>query len=64
MWNPESGEFVGFCIDLLKELQREMRFNYTIYEVEDGNFGAKAGDTWNGVIGDITQGVSVQSCPN
>jgi len=58
MRNPTTGELEGFCIDLLKRLSDMMGFTYTLYEVEDGNFGTKVGGTWNGIVGDIIQGVS------
>jgi len=58
MRNPNTGEFEGFCIDLLKNLENMMGFTYTLYEVEDKSFGIQTGDTWNGIIGDIIQGVS------
>ena len=58
MRNPATGEFEGFCIDLLKRLSDMMGFNYTLYEVEDKNFGAQVDGVWNGIIGDIMQEVS------
>lgn len=55
----DTGELQGFCIDLLNELQKMMNFTYDIYEVEDRKFGSEEGNgTWNGIVGDIIQGVS------
>ena len=59
MRNPNTGELEGFCIDLLERLKEMLNFTYTIYEVEDGNFGAQQSDgTWTGIVGDIVQEVS------
>ena len=59
MRNPTTGEYEGFCIDLLKSLSDMMGFTYTLYEVGDGNFGTQNdSNTWNGIIGEITQSVS------
>ena len=59
MKNPATGEYEGFCIDLLERLSEMMGFTYTLYEVGDGNFGTQTGNnTWNGIVGDITQSVS------
>ena len=59
MRNPTTGEYEGFCIDLLKSLSDMMGFTYTLYEVGDGNFGTQNdNNTWNGIIGEITQSVS------
>ncbi len=50
----------GLCIDLLKELAERIGFNYTIYLVEDGNFGVKDKSTnqWNGMVRDLVERVS------
>ena len=58
MRNPVTGKFEGFCIDILKNLSEMMGFTYTLYEVEDGNFGTQVDDVWNGIVGDIIQEVS------
>lgn len=58
MRNPATGEFKGFCIDLLEKLSSIMGFNYTLYEVEDKNFGTEVNGEWNGIVGDIIQAVS------
>ena len=58
MRDPATGKYEGFCIDLLEKLADMMGFTYTLYEVEDGNFGAQIDNkTWNGIIGEITQEV-------
>lgn len=58
MRNPATGEFEGYCIDLLKRLADMMGFNYTLYEVEDRSFGTQVDGEWNGIVRDIMQEVS------
>ena len=41
MRNPITGEYEGFCIDLLKSLSDMMEFTYTLYEVGDGTLELK-----------------------
>lgn len=56
----ESFRFEGFCIDLLNAISKELAFNYEIYEVEDGRFGAmdeKTGE-WRGLVRELIDKVS------
>ncbi|PAV89574.1 hypothetical protein WR25_01791 [Diploscapter pachys] len=47
-----EGEYIGFCIDLLQEMARILKFNYTIIEVQDGSYGIEdESGRWNGIIG-------------
>ena len=57
MRNPDyprnsPDEFMGYCIDMLKELQDIMGFNTNISLVKDGVYGSLDPDskTWNGMI--------------
>ncbi|CAB3411013.1 unnamed protein product [Caenorhabditis bovis] len=50
----KSGEnrYEGFCIDLLNEMAKVLKFNYTIIEVQDGTYGIEdESGRWNGIIG-------------
>ena len=57
----ESGsrEFTGYIPDLLKELADIAEFEYDLYLVADARYGELLSDggTWNGMIGDIVEGV-------
>ncbi|CAJ0581656.1 unnamed protein product, partial [Mesorhabditis spiculigera] len=47
-----QGQYEGFCIDLLNEMARVLKFNYTIIEVVDGSYGIEdESGRWNGIIG-------------
>uniref|UniRef100_A0A0K0DSZ2 Ionotropic glutamate receptor C-terminal domain-containing protein n=1 Tax=Strongyloides stercoralis TaxID=6248 RepID=A0A0K0DSZ2_STRER len=47
----------GYCVDLLNLIQDDLKFNYTLYLVEDGLFGnVDENGIWNGVVGDIVSG--------
>ncbi|KAL9962086.1 hypothetical protein ACROYT_G031156 [Oculina patagonica] len=46
--------YEGYCIDLLNELARKLKFTYEIYPSPDGMYGAETEDgTWNGMIGEL-----------
>ncbi|KAI8504902.1 Glutamate receptor ionotropic, delta-1 [Branchiostoma belcheri] len=47
----------GFCMDILKGLAEELRFDYTLYEVPDGNFGLPTRNgSWDGMIREVIDG--------
>lgn len=50
--NESSKEYVGYCIDLLKELQRELNFQYDLYRV-DGLESIDEDGNWTGMIGEL-----------
>ena len=53
-----NDRFYGFAVDLAEEIAKMLDFRYDIYLVEDGKYGAKAGDgEWNGMIGELLSGV-------
>ncbi|XP_078376095.1 glutamate receptor 4-like isoform X2 [Oculina patagonica] len=46
--------YEGYCIDLLNELARNLKFSYEIYPSPDGLYGAKTENgTWDGIIGEL-----------
>lgn len=53
----------GFAVDLLVMVARDGEFDYVLYVVADGKFGAKVRgpggqEQWNGVIGDVISGAA------
>ncbi|CAO4365013.1 unnamed protein product [Caenorhabditis nigoni] len=47
-----ENKYEGFCIDLLNEMTKVLKFNYTIIEVQDGTYGIEdESGRWNGIIG-------------
>ncbi|XP_078383275.1 glutamate receptor ionotropic, kainate 2-like isoform X2 [Oculina patagonica] len=49
-----SVTYEGYCIDLLNELARNLKFTYEIYPTPDGMYGAETENgTWNGMIGEL-----------
>ena len=49
-----SVSYEGYCIDLLNELARNLKFTYEIYLTPDGMYGAETENgTWNGMIGEL-----------
>ncbi|XP_078383344.1 glutamate receptor ionotropic, kainate 2-like [Oculina patagonica] len=49
-----SFSYEGYCIDLLNELARNLKFTYEIYPSPDGMYGGETENgTWNGMIGEL-----------
>ena len=48
-------EFEGLSIDILEEMKKKLKFNYTIYIVPDEKFGVRDRNTlqWNGIVEEI-----------
>ncbi|KAI3384627.1 hypothetical protein SNEBB_010827 [Seison nebaliae] len=45
--------FVGFCIDLMDELSKRCKFNYTLSKSNEKTFGKNSSGKWNGLIGEV-----------
>lgn len=47
-------------MDMLKELAQRLEFSYILHDSIDGNWGGKSAETqeWNGMVREITDGVS------
>ena len=55
-------KYKGYCMDLLNELSRILKFTYDIYLIADGMYGAVAKNgTWNGMVGELVNGVCLAS---
>ncbi|ELU10007.1 hypothetical protein CAPTEDRAFT_43271, partial [Capitella teleta] len=54
---PDSSDeqLVGLCLDLIKELQVLLNFQYTVHLSKDGFYGARdpKTDTWNGMMKEL-----------
>lgn len=48
----------GYCIDLLEKLAEDLGFEYDLYIVGDGKYGALKGGRWTGLVGDLLNGVA------
>ncbi len=48
----------GYCIDLLEKLAEDMHFQFDLYIVGDGKYGAWKGGKWTGLVGDLLSGVA------
>ena len=54
-----TDRFVGFCMDILRDLAGRLHFTYEIEIVKDATFGKKNKDgEWNGIIGELVARVS------
>jgi hypothetical protein len=52
---------VGYIPDLLEKISRHINKKFTLKIVGDGKYGAKADGVWNGMIGEVIRGVSMNS---
>lgn len=51
--------YEGYCSELTQKLAEEMNFEFEFVFPEDGKYGAKEKNgSWNGMVGDLTRGVS------
>lgn len=46
----------GYCIDLLEKLAEDMSFDFDLYIVGDGKYGAWKNGHWTGLVGDLLSG--------
>ena len=55
-----NNQFEGFCVDMLDQIAEMVGFKYEIKVVEDGNYGKIIDEkgTWNGMVGELLNGVS------
>ena len=58
--NNSNDQFEGFCVDLLKAIAEMLTFQYELYLVPDGKYGAENTTTgeWNGLVREIIDKVS------
>lgn len=48
----------GYCIDLLEKLAEDMQFDFELYIVGDGKYGAWKNGQWTGLVGDLLSGAA------
>ncbi|XP_073403125.1 glutamate receptor ionotropic, NMDA 3B [Dendrobates tinctorius] len=48
----------GYCIDLLEKLSEDLGFDFELYIVGDGKYGARIGNRWTGLVGDLLSGAA------
>ena len=53
-----NSKYEGFCIDLIREVCRNLDVNCQIQPVKDGGYGARKPDgSWSGMIGELVRKV-------
>ncbi|CAG0899600.1 unnamed protein product, partial [Cyprideis torosa] len=59
-----NDQFEGFCVDLVEEMSKKLKFNYTIKLADDGVYGSSIRDAdgnivgWDGIIAEVISGVA------
>ncbi|XP_072834179.2 glutamate receptor ionotropic, NMDA 3B isoform X2 [Pogona vitticeps] len=48
----------GYCIDLLEKLAEDLPFDFELYIVGDGKYGALKNGRWTGLVGDLLSGTA------
>uniref|UniRef100_A0A8C0ILB9 Glutamate receptor n=1 Tax=Chelonoidis abingdonii TaxID=106734 RepID=A0A8C0ILB9_CHEAB len=48
----------GYCIDLLEKLAEDLPFDFDLYIVGDGKYGAWKNGQWTGLVGDLLSGMA------
>nr|XP_006640004.2 PREDICTED: glutamate receptor ionotropic, NMDA 3B isoform X1 [Lepisosteus oculatus] len=48
----------GYCIDLLEKLAEDLHFEFDLYIVGDGKYGAWKNGRWTGLVGDLLSGAA------
>ena len=52
-----KNQYEGFCIDLLERIATICNFTYTIKLVDDGFYGSKEHDQFNGLVSELIKKV-------
>ena len=60
--NNTNEQFEGFCVDLLKAIAEMLHFQFELYLVPDGKYGAENTTTkeWNGLVREIIDKVTIR----
>ncbi|XP_059848393.1 glutamate receptor ionotropic, NMDA 3A [Hypanus sabinus] len=48
----------GYCMDLLEQLSNDLGFEFDLYIVGDGKYGAWKNGRWTGLVGDLLSGAA------
>uniref|UniRef100_A0A672KJB0 Glutamate receptor n=1 Tax=Sinocyclocheilus grahami TaxID=75366 RepID=A0A672KJB0_SINGR len=48
----------GYCVDLLEKLAEDVGFDFDLYIVGDGKYGAYKNGRWTGLVGDLMSGAA------
>ena len=49
--------YTGVSIEIIRRLQRRLKFEYEFVESPDGKFGSEVNGVWNGLINQVYQQV-------
>ena len=51
VYHNRKSEYSGICIKILRQLSKDLGFEYTINESVDAHYGVEADGKWTGLIG-------------
>ena len=53
-------QYEGYCVDLINEVAKILKFKYEFYSSPDGKYGARMENgTWDGMVREILEGVGM-----
>ena len=55
----ENGSYSGYCIDIMNAISRSLNFTYEVRIPDDKKYGTFENGTWNGLMKEIIDGVSL-----
>lgn len=57
-----NDKYEGYIVELAAEIAKHVGYQYKLKIVSDGKYGARDPDTkmWNGMVGELVYGVSMQ----
>lgn len=53
-----NARYYGYCADLAEEIAELLGFEYELRIVADNKYGMVEGGQWNGMVGELIDGVS------
>lgn len=63
--DPHNHQYVGYIAELMQRVSQLVGFTYVIRSVQDGGYGYLRQDgTWDGIVGEIVNGVRSDSPTN
>ncbi len=54
----QGTKYTGFIPDLMEAIAEKENIEYDFHTVRDGKYGVLSGGRWNGMVGEIKNGVS------
>jgi hypothetical protein len=57
--NNKNGSYSGYCVDIMNSIAKTLNITYEIHVPDDKKYGTFENGTWNGIMKELIDGVSV-----